>query len=996
MLFRILGPLEVEHGGRLLDLGRPKQRAWLAALLVSANRVVSADRLLEELWEGEPPDDGGAALQVQVSRLRKVLAPAGAPRLESRKPGYVLHVGDEELDSLRFERLVAEAQRAARSGRPAAAAERLRAALGLWRGPALADFLFAEFARADLIRLEELRLVALEEQGAAELALGRHAELVAGLRTLVADQPLREGLWRQLIVALYRCGRQADALRTFAEMRGRLGEELGIDPSPDLCRLEEDLLLQSPDLDWRAPAEEATGEEVPHNLPAPRSSLIGRDDELAELEKLLTEGRMVTIVGPGGVGKTRLGVEIARRRRLQHLDGVWLAELAPVRDGALVAQAVASALDVREEPGQPIRDTLVRAIGDRHVLVVLDNCEHVVDAAAALVDALLNSSPTITVLATSREPLRIEGETIWAAPSLGVPAHDDAGPEALCGFDAVRLFVERATAQGPFALSHDNVSSVAQLCRRLDGVPLAIELAAARARNLSPAQMVERLDDRFDLLTGGTRTAVSRHQTLRAAVDWSYDLLSEPERILFPRLSTFAGGFNLTAAEEVCGGEGLAKGQVLDILATLVDRSLVTVHERDGEIRYRLHETLRAYGAERLALAEASVSGALIHRYLRWFLSMAEDASDQLFGPNEAKTLERLDSDHANLQLALRRALDTGSAQIALRLAIALSRFWRVRGYWAEGRGWLEAALGASPEAPASLRAKAVAAAAVMADHQADFPAALRLGQEALKVAREQGDGVTAAEALSSLSDVAQAQGDYERSESLLEECLADWRASGAVRGFVSSFPGALGHLGWRAVWRGRQREATARFEEALAVAGRLQIARARGHSLLGLAAVAEVEGQLSEARRFVAEATSISEHLRDRRYLALESYMRGLIAFDEGDFDGATAGFQGALSGARKGGDRILLIRAIEGIARVLAKDGHIGRAATLFSAAAALREALPWPVAPVDEHWYEGAISRLRDDLGDQSFDRVWEEGRAMGVEEALQVAVECGRRG
>src|SRR5512132_881103 len=566
MDFGILGPLEVRNGGGLVRVPGAKERALLADLLVHAGRVVAADRLVEDLWGDQPPGNPANTLQGRVSALRRALGPAGAGLVVTRPPGYVLEVDAERVDAGRFEGLVAAAGRAT----GAAAARLLEQALGLWRGAALVEFADQPWAQVE-----------------ARLAGGGQAGVVAELEGLVAEHPTRERLRGLSMLALYRSGRQADALGVYQATRTVLAEELGIDPSPELQRLHQAILVQDPTLDAAAPERDLPR----HNLPERLTSLVGREQELRDVAKLVEQHRLVTVVGPGGAGKTSLAVALAERLVAGHPDGVWLVELAALRDPALLAEVVAVTLGLGEEAAGPgialpaPAERLATFAADKAMLLVLDNCEHLVGACAELVGRLLQAGPRVRVLATSREVLGVPGEVVWPIPPLAVPdpAEADAAgaggqaaaPEVLVGYDAVRLFVERATSADPgFVLDATSGPAVAELCRRLDGLPLAIELAAARVRALPPVELAARLQDRFRLLAGGARTLDPRQQTLRATVDWSWELLKDPDRRLLRRLSVFSGGWTIAAAETVCAGDGLEPGDVLDGLFRLVDRSL--------------------------------------------------------------------------------------------------------------------------------------------------------------------------------------------------------------------------------------------------------------------------------------------------------------------------------------------------------------------------------------------------------------------------------------
>lgn len=979
-----MGLLEAVDDRDRIELPGEKLLAVLGMLLVRPNEVVSADRLADGLWGDSHPASAANSVQGYVSRLRKAL---GADRIKTHPPGYVLTVVPEQIDAVRFERLLHEGRRAREDGGAERALELLSEGLALWRGEPYADFMYAEWAQAEVARLAELRLVATEELVEAHLELGHHDQLLGELDALVVANPLRERLWAARILALYRAGRQADALRAYQELRQRLVEELGIDPSSRLLALERSVLGQDRALDWRPPPAAISA------LPVSRSTFVGRDMELREVEKLLQENGMVTVVGPGGVGKTRLAIEVARRLSGDY-DDVRILELAPLSDASLVVQKAATACGVREESHRDLLESLVAALRPRRLLLMLDNCEHLLDEAARLADALLRAAPALSILATSRQPLRIEGEHVWRAPTLPVPPAGLLSPDVALAFDAVRLFLDRATdAEAAFALTDDNAGAVGEICRRLDGIPLAIELAAARTAALTAAQIAARLDDRFRLLRTGSRAALPRHQTLAAAVEWSYDLCSPTEQALFRRLSVFAGGFTVEAAEAVCADETLPCDDVLDLLSALVDRSLVVAQRRGDGIRYHMLETIRAYAAERLAESgdDDRAPDSFADRHLGWCLAFAEGIGPHLFGPAEAEALRRLERDIDNLRLALAHASRHGRLESLMRLAVALSRFWNVRGYWAEGRRWLEPAIALWPEGPPALRSKALAATALMCERQGDFEASTPFGEEALALARTAGEHATAAEALDSLSSAAQERGDAARAAALLEECLAQWRASGTVRGVVSSFAGALGEVGWGAVRRGDYEGARELFHEALAVATELGIPRARSYAFLGLASVAAATGQLDDARCFLDEATSISQKLADTRFLGREAYMRGLLASNEGDIDIADAEFKEALRSASGRGEQILLTMALEGLARVAHANHDHDRATTLFGAAARIRGTLPWPVPPGELSVYDAALSSVREAVGPKSFEVAWTRGIEMSPEEAVRIALD-----
>jgi predicted ATPase len=511
----------------------------------------------------------------------------------------------------------------------------------------------------------------------------------------------------------------------------------------------------------------------PNNLPVPGTSFVGRGEQIQEVRRLLARTRLLTLIGAGGCGKTRLALRAAADGSDAYADGIWLVELAGLTDPALVAQALAQAVGVREVPGRDLTDTLVDHLRERTSLLILDNCEHVVDAAAHVADAVLRVCPRVRIMATSREPLRSTGETTWRVPSLSVPlanAATAADLETVLQFESVQLFIDRAQAALPdFELTSANAAALREICRRLDGIPLAIELAAARVRAFAVEQIAARLDDRFGLLTTGPRTAMPRQQTLRAAVDWSYALLSEPERALLRRLSVFAGGWKFEAAEAVAAGDGLQPYAVLDLLAQLVDKSLVLAEPQRGAVRYRLLETIRQYARERLD--EAGEAGCTCDRHLAYFLDLAEQAEPKLRGPEARTVMDRLEEEHDNLRLAIDWALQTGG-DAALRLSGALAWFWWGRDHHSEGCRWLARAL-TTTQVRSAARMKALNGAGWLAHHQRDLDKARMLLAESLAIARELDDGWTVAWTLHCLGRVAYFDNDPQTARSLGEQSLA-------------------------------------------------------------------------------------------------------------------------------------------------------------------------------------------------------------------------------
>ena len=681
---------------------RPKQRALLALLLLREGEVVASDELVDGLWGRHPPETAQTALQGHISALRKRL---GAERIETRPPGYRLLLADEdELDCRRFERVVA----AGRADGPSARSEKLGEALALFRGEPLCDFRYEEFAAAEAIRLEELRLAVVEEQIEADLELGRHAEVVPRLERLVADHPLRERLRAQLMLALYGAGRQADALQAFKDARTLLVDGLGIEPSPALQHLERQILSHDPELgvpDGFAPARRRARVRV--TLPAQATSLIGRAREIREVTDLLQrpEVQLVTLTGTGGTGKTRVAIQVAAGLLDDFADGVVFIGLAPLQDQNLVLTAAAQALGVRATSDETLEVDLRRHLQSRELLLVLDNFEHVVKA-APLVAGIAATAPDVKLLVTSRAPLRLSAERVYPVSPLETPAGGD-DLERLSQCESVALFEARAQSVQPdFAVTPANAAAVADICRALDGLPLAIELAATRVGALPPAALRQRLDHRLKLLVGGAQDAPERQRTLRATIDWSFDLLEPTEQRLFVRLAVFVGGWTIEAAQSVCGDDH----EIVDGLASLTDKGLTRLEGTDEEPRFSMLETIREYALERLE--DSGEASGRRRRHADYFLALAEEAEPNLTGTGSyAEWLDRLEAEHANFRAALDWLEASDESEDALRLAAALGRFWNRKRHLVEGRHRLERALSAA-EHPTAARAKALTAAA--------------------------------------------------------------------------------------------------------------------------------------------------------------------------------------------------------------------------------------------------------------------------------------------
>jgi len=694
-----------------------------------------------------------------------------------------------------------------------------------------------------------------------------------------------------------------------------------------------------------------TLDDRPNNLPAELTTFIGRDREIAEVKGLFPAARLVTLTGFAGVGKTRLALRAAADLLPDYPHGAWLAELAPLTDGALVAKAVAAAFGLREQSGG-LTEALTAFLRSKTALLVLDNCEHLIAACAGLAETLLRTCPDLRLLATSREPLGILGEVVWRVPALSIPSLKELPPiEELSRYEAVLLFTDRAALSRPgFRLTSSNAAAVVQVTRRLDGIPLAIELAAARVKTLPAETIAAKLDDRFRLLTGGARTALPHRQTMRAALDWSYDLLAEPERVVLRRLSVFAGGFSAEAAEQVCGDD--AEGaDILDRLTSLVDKSLVVFDERVEPARYGLLESVRQYAGEKLE--RAGEAAAVRRRHCDWCLGFAERAAAAMSGPEAKAWMARFDAEHDNFRSALEwSSADPGGADAALRLAGRLSGFWNFRGHWHEGRGWLERALARSDEAPREVLPAALQGATYFAFEQHDYKRATELGEWGVAVCRDVGDRPNMCRLLRWLGVTALRQRDTARGTALLEEGLGiaremndPWQTSAT-----------LAQLGIVARRQGEYDRAVVLHEECLA------LAKTAGDGFL------------------------IAFNLRNLGYDALEQH----------DQDRAQAYFADGLTLSRDLNHRWVIGECLEGLGVVARNQGQYDRAARLLGAAGAVLDPIGNTRQPEEQAALEERTAATRLSLGDAAFDEAWTHGQAMTLEQAVEYALPAGRPG
>ncbi len=729
---------------------------------------------------------------------------------------------------------------------------------------------------------------------------------------------------------------------------------------------------------------------APNNLPLQVNRFIGREREMTAVRGLLVTTRLLTLTGSGGSGKTRLALQVATDLLEEFAHGVWWVELAALSDPLLVPQAVASVVGIPERAGCTVTEALSDALRPKHLLLVLDNCEHLLAACVQLIETLQHTCSQLRVLVTSREALTITGETIWLVLPLRVPDTYQPPPiEGLLTYEAVQLFVERARSVLPsFTLTPENASAVVQVCRRLDGMPLAIELAAARIRALSVEQIVARLDDAYRLLTGGSRSALPRQQTLRAAMDWSYSLLSAHEQAFFRRLSVFAGSFSLEAAEAICAGEPGEAYDVLDVLSSLIDKSLVLMEQRSGEARYRLLETIRQYGQDKLQ--ECAEAAKVRRKHRDWYARLAEQAESETLEARQVLVFDRLEAEHENLRVALGWSLEQQEAETAAQIGAAIFRFWLLRGYMSEGRSFLERALSGF-SAKNAVRAKALNVAAILASLQDDYTTARTLVEESLEVSRELAERKQTGYALYILGRLARIEGNYAGAVTFFEESLSLFRALGQEHDIALVLSG----LGLTVLYLGEYERATALCEESLALSRELGDPRGIASWLANLGMIMLARGDDKRAKELCEESLAIRKALGYKGGCAHTLTILGRIAQDQGAYERATACYKESLTLRQETGEKEGIATALEGLAAVTGMQGQAVSAARLYGSAESLRTLLGAPLTPIDRPYYQQTVAALRAQLDEPTFLKAWTEGQAMTLEEAIAEAVQVKAR-
>jgi predicted ATPase len=917
--YRMLGPLAALDGGVELALGAPKQRALLATLLLHGGRSVPRARLIDTLWGDHPPESAVNSLQLYVHGLRRTL---GADAIETQGTGYRLAMGGGRLDLDRFRSLVADARAALQDGRPAVAATSVSEALALWRGPALSD-LEGEPVMLDAAALDDLHIDAIELRGDVELALGRHRELLADLEPAIELHPYRERLREQLLLALYRSGRQKEALERYQAVRTLLRDELGIEPGPRLRAMERSMLQQDPALDAPTPPAPASA------LPAPLTPLVGRRRELDEVAALLDDegARLVTLTGPGGTGKTRLGLAVAERLQPRYAGGAVFVDLSSLTDPQLVGSALAEALGVEGSEAS----LAVAALRDRGPsLIVFDNFEHVLDG-APLVTGLLKGVPRLSVLTTSRTPLRLGGEYVYAVPPLELPP-EGADLAAVLESDAGRLFAERARAAAQVRLDDDAAAAVARLCRRLDGLPLAIELAAVRCGAMPLDDIVSRIDQALELLADGPRDAPARQQTLRAAIDWSYRLLDAGQRGVFERLSVFAGGFDVSAADAVADAAAVT-------LPALVEAALLQPPRTAG--RLGMLQTIRGYAGERLAASSGTDDARSRHR--AHYLAQAESAAAVIMtGADSTAQYEWFELEHDNLRAALDSAADQGDTAALVALAVAMRQFWVVRGHLAEGRRAFARVIDLTADAPPRLRAPALRNGGTFSYRQGALEEARSRWQAALGLYRELGDEDGIGACTAELGAIALEDGDLPGATALYEEAAEGFAAAG----------------------------------------NRTRL----GIVFANLAEIEQYAGRLEQAGHYAEQATAVQRELGDVDSLAVTVHNHARIQLAQGDLDGCRRLLLEAIDLAQSVGYREVIAYCVEAVAELALSDGDPASGMRMLGAADHQFTLMGAKMALPEQRTRDAAEQRLRAELGADAAEKLHRAGASADLDELL----------
>jgi predicted ATPase/DNA-binding SARP family transcriptional activator/DNA-binding CsgD family transcriptional regulator len=984
----LLGGFRVSVGTRTIeeDAWHMRKAANLVKLLALApGHLLHREQAMDALWPDLARRAASNNLRQVLHAARGVLDPVVGSRYVASENGSLI-LGQEGLLWVDAE-VFGEAAIAARRAKVPSAYE---AAIEQYAGELLPKDHKEAWTHNRREELRRLYLTLLLDLATLYEGREEYERGIGVLRRALSEDPSREATHADLMRLYAHCGRRREAALQYE----LLVESLSREPGPEARRLYERIRAGSFPQESAGADRRESDYAGRHNLPASSTSFVGREREIAEARRMLSMTRLLTLTGAGGSGKTRLAVEAAGGLAGAYPDGVWMAELAPLSEPGLVPQAVAHALGISEQPGRPLLGTLTEALRDKELLLVMDNCEHLIQASSNLAEKLLSSCPRLRILATSREPLGVGGEAVRQVGPLSLPETRNGGlpSKDLMGCEAVRLFVERASVTAPgFDLTEGNAGAVVRVCRRLDGIPLAIELAAAQLGDLAVEQVAGRLEGSLDLLQSSGRTVEPKQQTLRATLDWSHKLLVEDERVLFGRLSVFAGEWTLEAAEQVCSGPGIEQDEILDRLGDLVDKSLVVVAPvTDGAMRYRMLEPIRQYAREKLE--ESGQAYEARRRHVAFFLALAEEAALELDGPRQRLWVERLDGEHDNLREALSWILESSEGEMTLRLGAALWRFWFARGYLSEGIRWMERVLAGSGPAPPLTRVKALEGLGWLVQVQGEIGRAETAYEEMLELSWELDDKGNVATALNSLGTLSLAHGDYGRARSLLEENLAVLRRL-EEEGDAATTPKrfhTLNLLGALAINEENDyAQGEALWEESLAAVQEVGDTFHVGATLSNLGYTALMQGNYERATMRCEEALALAYELGSAGVEIIPETLvnSGLVALLQGDYDRGRKSFEEALVMGQNAGRKATVINSLEAMASLAGALGEPTLSARLWGAAEAAREATAIVLPPGERTLHEPYLVSARTRLGERKWDETLSEGRAMSLEEASE---------
>lgn len=943
---RLLGSFGLTYGGRsVTDIEAPRLQSLLAYLMLHRDAPQSRQRLAFLLWQDSTEAQARTNLRKALHHLRQTLPAADHFLCSDAQTVQWRPDTSYRLDVAEFAQAAAQID----------SITSLQQAIELYGGDLLPSC-YDDWIVSEREQLRDQFAQVLERLAAQLEAQGDYAAAIRYAQRLVRCDPLRELTYRQVMHLAALSGDRAGIVRTYNTCVTVLRNEIDVEPSAETRQAYEQSLQVVPS-EPSARVQLVSGTRS-NNLPLSLSSFIGREREIRQVEKRLAAHRLVSLVGAGGVGKTRLAQVVAANLLDTFPDGVWFVDLAPLDDSAMIPQAIASVLGVQGRSDSSLLDAIADYLRDKQLLLLLDNCERLAQHVAIIASSLLQAAPQVRILSTSRQVLGIPGEVVWRVPPLSVPAIrrwgsaslDQAAVSVLARAESVQLFTDRAAAALPtFDLTDENASAVANICQRLDGVPLAIELAAARIRLLTVQQIAERLDDTFGLLTQASPAALPHHRTLQATMDWSHRLLSSHEQTLLRRLSVFSGGFTLEAAEQVCGDAPLSPGDILNELSHLVDKSLIEVERQGGSARYRLLETIREYAHNKLC--QVGEDQALRRRHFVFFLKLSQDAQPILASAEHRPWLNRLDQEHDNFRAALRWVIEQQAAEVqaGLRLLENVLWVWSYGGHWQQARGWLDQIL-ALPGAAAFKRERAsvLYVAGWLAVSMGDCKWTVTLSEQALALYRELGDKAGIAGALSNLGSAADLLGEYERAECLLDEGLA-------LRSEIRDQPRIIGLL------------------------------------LLNLGRVRMMCGKHAQAQALFDQALALHREAGDLWNVAWCVMHLGWLYLFQGEIDQGAITLQDSLAQFQKTGERFGTITYnLLGLAAVGVWRGKLAQAAQLAGAVEALNQATGFQLAPSLRPIYDGLETIAREQLGDAAFAAAWQQGRAMTRDEAIRYAV------